>query len=384
MFRFYSDILNLSVAGICSLFLCSACGEGTETRPDLTDGDSDTDADADGDSDADTDADADSDTDVDTDTDTDADTDTDTDSDGDSDPGSFTLAVIPDTQGYVCSDGEFMAHFVDITTWIHDQRDAEGIVFATQVGDITDNGAEDTAQYTRAAQAMNVLKGTGGGWDVPFNISPAAHDLYFDYGGGDYDPAPYTGTFGTAYFEDMPGWCGATQDQLSTCVDVTTGSVPLRFIALQQLPPAADRDWADAKIKEVPGSAVIITTHEYIYADEGGRGENEIWDELVEPNKNVIAVLCGHDPGVSIRVPPSEERTSDERFVIQILTDYQYSDADGTDHPTGGDGFLRLLKFTAGEGTLTVTSRLYSPSLNQEDDRDADWAPFEIAWPPAE
>lgn len=85
-------------------------------------------------------------------------------------PGSWTLAVLPDTQHY---SRLWPHHFETQTKWLVENHAALNIKYVLHEGDIV-NTAADTQQWTNSRVAMDRLNGV-----VPYVVSPGNHD----YGG---------------------------------------------------------------------------------------------------------------------------------------------------------------------------------------------------------
>lgn len=129
--------------------------------------------------------------------------------------------------------------------------------------------------------------------------------------------------------------------------------------------------WAKDVLDRFRNRNAIILTHSYLDVD----GEwvldptnpdaythsraPEIWNNLVVPHENVVAVLCGHTPGVARTL----RRVDDSRSVWEILADYQfYEDGSEPKHVLNGcscdgEGFVRLVSF----GGTNMTQKTYSP-----------------------
>lgn len=129
--------------------------------------------------------------------------------------------------------------------------------------------------------------------------------------------------------------------------------------------------WAKDVLGRFKNRNAIILTHSYLDVD----GEwvldptnpdaythsraPEIWDNLVVPYENVVAVLCGHTPGVARTL----RKVDDSRSVWEILADYQfYEDGSEPKHVLNGcscdgEGFVRLVSF---DGS-SMTQKTYSP-----------------------
>ena len=81
-------------------------------------------------------------------------------------PGSWTLAILPDTQIYAQS---YPQHFTAQTQWIKDHVASHNIKYVLHEGDITNNNV--TAQWNNALASMNVLNGV-----LPYAMAPGNHD----------------------------------------------------------------------------------------------------------------------------------------------------------------------------------------------------------------
>lgn len=103
----------------------------------------------------------------------------------------------------------------------------------------------------------------------------------------------------------------------------------------------------------------FLNFHEYLLVS-GNRSPigDKIYEKVVVPNKNVIAVLCGHyhDSETLISEIDDDKDGTPDRKVYQILADYQGG-------PEGGQGFMRLLHVNPVENKIYV--KTYSPYLNK-------------------
>ena len=323
----------------------------------------------------------------------------------------FTIAVIPDTQNYVDDtkpQPDSFATFKAETRYLASEGRALKLAFVTHVGDVVQHGDGTSSpgaasysaglEWTRAQQAMGILEETG----VPFGMSIGNHD--YDNSGYTVGDQPLTSNvmwrryFGSrsALFEGKP-WYGGASDELAHDPGLSsyqTFTAAGRYFLHISLEMEASDDalaWAQQVIDSHPGYATIITTHEYINAPEQGddrpplrapaervaatpryrrgspAGWNDaqgVWDKLIAKNAQVFMVLCGHAwrPAVN-GVSKSENIRIDNDAaghpVYQILTDYQGN----TLASSGGDGWLRLMKFDLRDHTIHFST--YSPVLNK-------------------
>jgi hypothetical protein len=137
------------------------------------------------------------------------------------------------------------------------------------------------------------------------------------------------------------------------------------IVHLTFCPPAAAVSWADTVLKAYPSRIGIMTTHGYL-----GLGAvrsvhvcgstQYLWDNLAVPNPNLRFMLSGHVHGEARRTDTVGGRT-----VFQMLADYQ-------DRASGGEGWLRILRFVPADSKVYVQT--FSPWLNQfETDADSEF-----------
>jgi hypothetical protein len=321
------------------------------------------------------------------------------------DPETFTIAVIPDTQNYddsTKSQPASLAPFLAETQYLADHKSDLNLVFVTHVGDVVQHGDGagygGSAEWDRAAQAMNLLAGCG----VPFGMAPGNHD---------YDNYSYTSNsrplvsnvmwkeyFGShsPYFEGKP-WYGGASDELahspglSSYQTFTVHGKKFMHISLEMEAGDAALTWAQSVIDAHPGIATIVTTHEYLnppadsdssaplvvpalritpatylYGSPGGVNDAQgLWDKFIKVNDQIFLVVCGHASGDAVGgVSKSENiRIDRNKFghpVYQVLTDYQNNTFGGS---TGGDGWLRLMRFNLHNNTIHFVT--YSPWLHK-------------------
>jgi hypothetical protein len=263
----------------------------------------------------------------------------------------FTLVMLPDTQKYTAS-ASYAPILTEQTQWIVNNRASRNIVFVTQTGDLVDT-YNNTTMWNYANTSFSVLDA-----QVPYGVLPGNHDLpttsfnlYFPY--TRYAAQPWYG-----------GHYGANND--NSFQRFSAAGIDFVILHLQFNPPTAVIAWADAVLKANASCRAIVTTHGYLNVS-GARtvdvmGSTEhLWTQLVQPNPNVHFFLCGHEAGEFARTD-----TVDGREVHQLLADYQA-------RANGGDGWLRLLRFTPAEDKVYVET--YSPHLGQfETDADSQFS----------
>ena len=260
----------------------------------------------------------------------------------------FTIIALPDTQHY--SD-QFPAIFTSQTQWIVNNKSLRNIVFVTHEGDIVEHYNDDS-EWTAANVSMSLLDGV-----VPYGMGPGNHDVpttkfnqIFPY--QRYDTQPWYG-----------GHYGTTNDNNYQLF--SAGGMDFVIVHLTYCPAPAVVSWADGVFKTYPDRVGIFTTHAYLDGSAQrtthGCGSTQfLWDGLAVPNPNLRFMLSGH-------VHAESRRTDivNGRPVFQMLADYQ-------DRASGGEGWLRILRFVPAESKVYVQT--YSPWLNRfEGDADSEF-----------
>jgi len=296
--------------------------------------------------------------------------------------GTWTLAVLPDTQYY---SQKYPEVFVRQTEWIAANKDTHQIRFVAHEGDLVNNPT-DIRQWQNAQKALKVLIDAG----VPFSILPGNHDLGTqDEGENDsrttllnnyFQESDYRNSEAHGLFE--PGKMENSWHEFST----PTGEHLL--LALEFGPRDEVLAWANEVVAQRPDYKVIVVTHAYLCADNqrndwvydnlrGGRGnpklytsslrENlndgqEIWDKFVARHPQISFILNGHVCGTGTGY--LESKAGPRHTVHQILANYQDDSPtpEATVQPArgyGGGGFMRLMQFHP-DGRV-VRIRSYSP-----------------------
>ena len=291
--------------------------------------------------------------------------------------GSFTVAVLPDTQNY-------SQHFPDTytaqTEWLVEQRQDRNIAAVLHLGDITNNNTVD--EWKNADRAMSLLDDK-----LPYFMVPGNHD--YSEGGtcrdrttrlNDFFPKErfaQRSTFGGVYDREPDRMENSFHTFSATGRDFLV--VGLEFGPRQDVVR-----WANDVVAQHPQHTVLLITHAYMYSDgtrydwqkygkqqtwnphnygvasatndDVSDGE-ELWAGLVKKHDNFVLTLNGHvlHDGLA-RLTSS---TPVGRDVHQVLVNFQM-------RPHGGDGWLRLLEFKP-DG-VTVQTYDYSPTLDQRNE----------------
>jgi hypothetical protein len=261
----------------------------------------------------------------------------------------FTIIALPDTQHYAEA---YPAIFTSQTQWIVNNKDARNIVFVTHEGDVVEH-YNVTSEWQAADLSMRVLDNV-----VPYGILPGNHDqpttLYNQF-------FPYT------RYQGQPWYGGHYQNLNDSNFQLFSGGgIDFVIVHLAFCPSAGAVTWADSVFKTYPNRVGIVTTHGYLNGSaqrtvNGCASTQYLWDGLAVPNPNLRFMLAGHAQEESRRTDLVEGRP-----VFQMLADYQY-------RASGGEGWLRILRFVPGDDRVYVQT--YSPWLNRfESDANSEFA----------
>lgn len=258
----------------------------------------------------------------------------------------FEIVALPDTQYYSKIRNPNL--FNTQTQWIADNKNAENIVFVTQLGDITDDGSNPT-YWVNASNAMNTISDV-----APYSVAFGNHDMHWDYSGNGVSNC--TANFGPSRFEGKTWYGGAGgTSMLASYQTFTAGGIDFLHLNLPFSPDAATLTWANGVLTAPAnvGKPTIVSTHDYLQIN-GTRDTvgNSIWNGLVKNNSQVFMVLNGHYHGENQLI----SRNAAGKNVLQMVADYQ-------DDPNGGNGWLRKIIFDPTAGQIRVQT--YSPSLGQ-------------------
>lgn len=275
----------------------------------------------------------------------------------------FSIGLLPDTQKYVefldgglTTDNIYLAQ----TTWLAQNFSQQRMVFISHLGDIVEHG-ERRSEWELASQAMAVLDSV----EIPYGVMIGNHDFEDEWERPELGSPLFLEYFGTDRFAGKSWFGGTSANGLSNFQLFETPAGNYLYLHLMVDSPGATLAWADSVIKAHPNVPTIITTHAYLR--DNGRiptsylsgGVDQQWDGisadsvfagLVAPNEQVFMVTCGHISSEHVQI----SKNLAGKDVIEMLQDYQ-------NRPTGGEGFLRLLRFYPARAMIEVLT--YSPWL---------------------
>ena len=277
--------------------------------------------------------------------------------------GSWTIAVLPDTQVYSL---RHPGLFTLQTDWIVANRDAFDIRYVLHLGDIVNNNTD--LEWRRAAAALSRLDGK-----VPLALVPGNHD-YGPSGDASTRDTRMNDHLSFAAAKAMPTFGGAMEDGRldNTFHRFRAGDRDWIVVALEWGPRDATIEWANDVLRRHPDHKAILITHAYMNNDDrrydhtstehpqlynphkyrtpGGVNDGEqLWQKLVRKHDFVL-VLNGHVLGDGTGYLAS--RNDRGRVVHQLLQNFQM-------RTLGGEGYLRLFEFRPDGRTLVV--KTYSP-----------------------
>lgn len=292
-------------------------------------------------------------------------------------PGSFTIAVLPDTQNY---SEKFPDTYLAQTNWIVENQKARNIACVLHLGDITNHNTPE--EWKNADRAMRALEGK-----LPYFMVPGNHD-YSVRGGCKDRTTLLNDYFPVARFQERPTFGGVYDQEPARSENsyhlFTAEGRDFLVLALEFGPRRDVVRWANEVAAKHKDRAAILITHAYMYFDEtrydwrkfgknqkwnphdypvaAATGDDvsdgeDLWTNLVSRHENFIATLNGHVLGDGLGRMTST--TSGGRDVHQMLVNFQM-------RPQGGDGWFRLLEFRPDGRTVQVYD--YSPTRKQRNE----------------
>ena len=271
--------------------------------------------------------------------------------------GTFTIAVLPDTQNEVFGGDQ---RFANRTQWLVDNRNVLNLAFVLHTGDMMNWDTPDHSQYAVARSAMGKLDAAG----IPWIPAIGNHDTAAVCPGGSacpnqsaHDNLRRTGTFNQYFPLSRFSWVDGTFEGGkidNTWSTFAAGSQDWLVLNLELWPRPAVISWARDVIASRPSHNVIIVTHSYlnggggIEQGNGGYGDTSpqyMYDNLVAPYSNVKFVFSGHVGTAGSRV----DVRPDGSKVVSVLGTFHSDDTNPTQI------------FTVDTAAGTVSTKFYAP-----------------------
>lgn len=258
----------------------------------------------------------------------------------------YTFVWMSDTQYYSES---FPYIYEQQTKWIAEHQDDMKIKYVFHTGDLV-NISTDMTQWSRANEYMKVLDDH----KVPYGVLAGNHDV--DQVSTDY--TNYYQYFGEDRFSNKPYYGGSYLNNRGHYDLISVGGNDYIMVYLGWGVSDEGIQWVNDVLQAHPDRKAILNFHEYLLAT-GTRhplGE-KLYNEIVVPNKNVMAVLSGHYHEAQTLIDEIDDNGdgTPDRKVYQMLADYQAG-------PEGGQGYMRLLHFDVDQNRVIVNT--YSPYLD--------------------
>ena len=238
--------------------------------------------------------------------------------------GSFSIVVIPDTQGYrgkgtkstPKSEAEVTNPVFDsYTKWIAGNIERQRIVFVSHVGDIVDRDKPE--QWEVARRCMDRLHGR-----VPYGISVGNHDMK-----GNGDSLLFQQYFPVSRFTDLAWYGGCFKNDgddqsisgnnANSCQLFSAEGLDLLFLHLECNAPDNVLAWADQVLERHRDWRALVTTHmglgprdrpktarDFYDAPKGrmqwkkrhgkrGNTPEQMWQKCFRKHKNLFIIFCG-------------------------------------------------------------------------------------------
>lgn len=282
----------------------------------------------------------------------------------------YSLIVLPDTQYY--SSNQYKDIFLSQMNWISQRIQAgDPIAYVLHVGDVTN--ANTQAQWDNAKEAFSIIKGK-----VPYAITTGNHDTVISNKVRANDSTSmFNMNFSSSMWTREPDGTFEPGKRENAYYYYRAGSKNWMIVTLEYGPRQAVVDWANTLISNNTSRLVIVLTHSYMNHDGLRSGQNgqpgshnphdyfqsdthdgeELWNEVISKHFNIAFVISGHVCGSNGY--GGAHRTDLGQYghkIYQILADYQCI------LPTGGDGYLRMIKVYPDQRKFKVET--YSPYKN--------------------
>lgn len=259
----------------------------------------------------------------------------------------YTFVWMSDTQYYSESYPHIYKQMVD---WIAAQKDTLNIPYVFHTGDLVDK-AWLSQQWKVADDSMKVLEDA----QIPYGVLAGNHDV--DHKTNDY--TEYYQYFGADRFEKQPYYGGSYKNNRGHYDLISVNGNDYIMVYMGWGVDEEGIQWINDVLKQYPHRMAILNFHEYLLVS-GNRSPigDELYERVVVPNENVIAVLSGHYHDSETLIDEIDDNGDGvvDRKVYQMLADYQGG-------PEGGQGYLRLLHVNPSENKIYV--KTYSPYLDR-------------------
>ncbi|WP_066304384.1 lamin tail domain-containing protein [Bacillus sp. FJAT-29814] len=258
----------------------------------------------------------------------------------------YTFVWMSDTQYYSES---YPYIFERQTSWIAENKDRLKIKYVFHTGDLVDE-ADKEYQWVNADQYMRILDDN----QIPYGVLAGNHDV--DHKTSDY--TQYYKWFGEDRFKGKSYYGESYKNNRGHYDLISTNGNDFIMVYMGWGVQDEDLQWVNDVLQQYPNRKAILNFHEYLLVS-GNRSPigDQIYQKVVLPNQNVLAVLSGHyhDSETLIDAIDDDGDGTPDRHVYQMLGDYQGG-------PEGGQGYMKLLHFDQDQNRIIVNT--YSPYLD--------------------
>lgn len=291
----------------------------------------------------------------------------------------FALTHLTDTQ-YLSE--TYPEVYTGMASWIVANADARKIAFVSHTGDLVQNWVDpdqNTVRAEREFERASAIQGILDDAGVPNSVLPGNHDNKRGL-----DPSLFNAWFGPERYADTAWYGGSIAPDDNSANYSTFERDGARFLMLSLPYAYGEREirWAEQVVSAHPEHNVVLSTHEHLTPKDriepARRSDSsrwvsrasELWKRVVAPNRNVIAVLCGHFHGVG-QIVTEDAGGIPGHDVVELLADYQEFRTHTGERATG---FQRLLQVDLAGGTIAVDT--FSTRLNSTSSAEYDYEQF--------
>jgi hypothetical protein len=273
-------------------------------------------------------------------------------------PGAdFTVVGIPDTQYYTSLlNGGSNETYKAQMTWIVNHLVSDNIVFVEGLGDCVEDGDNDLNQWKRVDTAQKIIENpvtTGLPVGIPYALNVGNHDQT-PVNNPNGTTALYNQYFGSSRFSGRSYYGGHYGSNNNNNYSFFSAS-GMDFIMLNfeynPNPPIALLNWGRTLLQNNPTKRAIVGTHALLDLSGNFGPQGLFLYNTLKVCPNLFLILGAHVPGESRRINAFLGDT-----VYSWMADYQ-------SRANGGDGWMRLMRFSPTNNTISV--KTYSPKLNQ-------------------
>lgn len=329
-----------------------------------------------------------------------------------SEENEFTVAVIPDTQGYtdyrlIDENNDFSKIFSRQIEFIvaNSKKNNGDICFAIHLGDLVNNHSYQPSEWLNVDNSISLLDNI-----VPFIVIPGNHDYDEQIISSKFPKSTINGSsyfnkyFGPSsiHFRNKEWYGGSYNEGMNSWSIIKSEKEKILVLGLEIEPTEDVLSWAQS-VMDINNYPTIICIHEFLsinysqtnpgnadFAYGGyrkkfnGKSPEYLLENLIKKNNQIFLVLCGH---YAINNDSENIRTDINNFgnkVYSILSDYQFrssliSKEDKKKYKWyGGDGWLRLINFSKDRKSIHIQTystefKRYEKDFNSDFIIKFDW-----------